>query len=269
MTGRLISDASDPITLDHEAEPAPEVRDPRDLELEELRKALAARDDFIAVVAHELRNPMGAISLQTESLLLLVQRSGDAIPPGIALRLEALRRQTAAFVRRSTMLLDVSRATAGQVPMSPEPSDLVTVARGVFDGFHAELELRKISAAWSAPVAIEGTWDRVRLEQIIFNLVSNAIKYGDGKPIRLSLRATQGHALISVRDRGIGVAEADRERIFERFARGSERTHEVGFGVGLWLVRTIVDAMGGKISVRSRLGEGSRFTAVLPRISKG
>lgn len=242
-----------------------EAADPRDLEIAELKRELRARDDFIAVVAHELRNPMGAISLQTEALLLLIQRSGDSIPPLVCSRVEMLRRQTEAFVRRATMLLDVSRAAAGQVPLAPEPCELVAVVRTVIDGFRAELELRRIPLTLAAPETIDGYWDRLRIEQIVFNLISNAIKYGDGKPIRVALRATMGHALISVRDRGIGVPRADRARIFERFERGLGQKHEVGFGVGLWLVRTIVRAMSGEIDVRSRAGEGSRFVVRLPR----
>lgn len=232
-------------------------------ELERLREMVRARDDFIVTLTHELRNPVSAIHLQTEAVLLSARRAGN-VPSGVMTRLESLKRQTDAFVKRATTLLDLSRLAAGKVTIDFAACDLGTIVGAVVDAFRAELELRQISLRLSLGNGLGAELDPVRVEQIVFNLVSNAIKYGDGSPIYVGVRARGGHAVLIVRDRGVGISATDQKRIFERFMRTRERTNEAGFGVGLWLVRALVHAMGGTIDVRSRVGKGSAFVVILP-----
>jgi signal transduction histidine kinase len=110
-----------------------------------------------------------------------------------------------------------------------------------------------------------GGWDRLRLEQITTNLLSNAIKYGPGKPIEITLAGDEQRATLRVRDQGIGIAAEDHGRIFERFERAVSPRRYGGFGLGLWIVRRVADALGGTIDVESRPGAGATFTVTLPR----
>jgi signal transduction histidine kinase len=106
--------------------------------------------------------------------------------------------------------------------------------------------------------------DRLRIEQVISNLLSNAVKYGQGKPVDVALEVRDGAARLTVRDHGIGIDPRHQERIFERFERAVSTRHYGGFGLGLWIVRQIVDASGGSIRVESTEDEGSLFVVELP-----
>ncbi len=112
--------------------------------------------------------------------------------------------------------------------------------------------------------AIVGNWDRLRVDQIVTNLLSNAIKYGAGKPIHVEVSVVEDRALLRVTDHGIGIDKVNQARIFERFERAVSSKHYGGFGLGLWIVRQIIQAHGGDISIQSRIGEGSTFIAELP-----
>ncbi len=166
-------------------------------------------------------------------------------------------------------LLDVSRITTGRLAMQVEEVDLVSLAREVIDRFNDEAAGRR-----GAPVtllgpggAVVGRWDRMRVEQVLSNLVSNAIKYGAGKPVTVALDGDSGGAIakIVVVDHGIGIGAVDQERIFGRFERAVSSRHYGGLGLGLWIVRQIVEAQGGTIAVRSEPGVETVFTVELPR----
>jgi signal transduction histidine kinase len=117
---------------------------------------------------------------------------------------------------------------------------------------------------FDAHLPIVGRWDRLRLEQVVSNVLSNAIKYGEGRPILISLDSDDRAARLSVQDQGIGIAIEQQERLFGRFERGVSRRQYGGFGLGLWITRQLVDAMGGVVTVASRAGQGSTFSIVLP-----
>jgi signal transduction histidine kinase len=137
--------------------------------------------------------------------------------------------------------------------------------REVVGRFDDELRRSGQSVAIEAEGEVVGRWDRMRIEQIATNLISNAIKYGARRPIEIAIGGDGANALLSVRDHGIGIAEKDRARIFERFERLLSATHTGGFGLGLWIVREIVQALGGTIRVESQVGIGSTFTVDLPK----
>jgi signal transduction histidine kinase len=119
--------------------------------------------------------------------------------------------------------------------------------------------------SYQAPLRpVTGNWDRLRLEQVVTNLISNAIKYGPRKPIELRIEQSDGTARLTVRDQGIGISEHDQARVFEPFERAVSVRHYGGFGLGLWITRKIVEAHGGAIRVQSRPGEGSTFVVELP-----
>ncbi len=237
--------------------------------VEELREAVRARDEFVAIAAHELRNPMTAILMQDTTLLTAARNPVRCRPEVIAPRLEVLELAVREFVRRSTALLDVSRVAAGNVRVETAEVDLTAVVRAAVDraGLAARLARSPIEADLQEGVV--GTWDRLALEQVTENLVSNAIKFGAGKPVSVALRADGRAARLSVRDRGIGIAEADRARIFGRFERAVGRREHGGFGVGLWLANRLVAAVGGTIAVEGAPGEGSTFVVALPLAGVG
>lgn len=233
-----------------------------------MREAVAARDALLAVAGHELRNPMTPL-LGRVQLLRRMMANNSAFPQEKAehdlAQIEGLIGQ---YVKRATMLLDVSRLTSGKLQFDRGPVDLCGIAREVADGFrlvaaHAGCELTMELPGDSLIVL----GDRLALEEILENLVSNAIKYGAGTPVLVTVGADprRGIAFIRVQDGGAGISPADQARIFERFeraVRADERTG--GFGVGLWIVRQFIEAMGGEIEVTSSPGAGSIFRAMLP-----
>jgi signal transduction histidine kinase len=116
-----------------------------------------------------------------------------------------------------------------------------------------------------APLPVVGSWDRLRLEQVLTNLVTNALRYGRERPVEVRVEGTPAVARLQVCDEGIGIPEESQERIFGRFERAASGRNYGGLGLGLWLTRQLVEAMQGCVSVQSRPGEGSTFTVELPR----
>lgn len=230
----------------------------------ELTEALAARDTFIAVAAHELRNPMTPIIGQIE-LLLAAVKAGNCRPDQVQLRLERLQHSVRRYLKRAAVLLDVSRLTSGKLQLEPEPLDLAALLREVAEEFADAARRAGVPIRLSAPESLRGTWDRLAVEQVIDNLVSNALKYGARSPIEISAEARGGMAQLRVRDHGNGIAAADRTRVFQRFERAVGRNERrSGFGVGLWVAGQRVEAMEGTITVEDAPGGGALFTVTLP-----
>lgn len=240
-------------------------------ELEDLRRsnallldAIAARDSFIAVAAHELRNPMTPMIGQLERLLTAV-KSQKLSPGQIEQRLEVIQQIMNHYIKRATALLDVSRITAGKLHLEPEQVDLAALVREVTTSFAGAAHYASCALGVAAPPALVGAWDRLAVEQIIDNLLSNAIKYGAGGPVEITADAEGDDIRLQVRDHGSGIAAEDRERIFQRFEQAVHSEHRrSGFGVGLWVVGQLVKAMEGTIKVDDAPGGGSLFTVTLP-----
>jgi signal transduction histidine kinase len=235
--------------------------------LVDLEEAVRARDALISIAAHELRTPLSALQLQIHMLdRTLTKGAGEgASIDALRSRLGSVGRPVARLARLIENLLDVSRITAGRLQLEYEELDLSEPVRDVVARFDEELcrEHQSVSIRADAPVV--GRWDRMRIEQIVTNLMSNAIKYGEAKPIEIIVEGDEDKGRILVRDHGIGIAEGDQARIFERFERVVTGRHAGGFGLGLWIVREIAQALGGTIGVRSELGAGTTFTVELPK----
>ncbi len=227
-----------------------------------LVEALRVRDDFLSSASHELRTPLMALTLQVDSLVKLTRDADDA---RVRERLIGAARQTQRLGKLIDDLLDVSRIHAGKLSITREVMELGAVVR------EAAERARDARGAEAPPVAIEtqddvgGLWDRGRIDQVVTNLVTNALRYGNGSEVTVVVRATAHEAEIVVRDQGIGIAPEDRERIFERFERAVSPANYGGLGLGLWITRQIVTAHGGEIRCDSVLGQGSTFTVTLPR----
>ncbi len=237
----------------------------KDRLIEELREAVRARDEFVAIAAHELRNPMTPVLMQIGGLLAAARDPRRCRPELLAPRLELLELAVREFVRRSTALLDVSRIAAGNVRIELAEVDLTGVVRGVADRAKVAARMARSPVETSLQDGVVGSWDRLALEEVADNLLSNAIKFGAGKPVTVALTADERTARLAVRDRGIGISEADRARIFGRFERAVTRREHGGFGIGLWLANQLVTAMGGAITVEGAPGEGTTFTVTLPQ----
>ncbi|AKT39078.1 GAF domain-containing sensor histidine kinase [Chondromyces crocatus] len=249
----------------------------------ESQAAIRSRDIFLTVASHELRAPLTALQIQVHSMRRLTTRAagptgmpGDTGVPSrpmerqslerIAAKIEVAARQVARLTRLVDDLLDVSQIGAGRLKLRIEPFDLVQLVKDIFSRIEGQLAQAKCRLTLNATDQISGSWDRSRLDQVIVNLLSNAMKYGVGKPIEVELTASPAGARLCVRDHGIGIALEDQSRIFERFERAVSARQYAGLGMGLWIVRKIVAAHGGTIRVDSRPGAGASFTVDLPLV---
>jgi signal transduction histidine kinase len=229
--------------------------------VERLREAVEARDAFVAVAAHELRNPMFALGLLLDQALGSARREGAE---QTVERLELARAALYRYLSRATTILDVSRIVGGRARLDVEDADLAAIVRRVADAHGPEAALNEAPIALSAPAELRLRCDPLAVEQIVANLLSNAVKYGAGAPVEVALTREGDGACLVVRDRGPGIAEKDRARLFERFERVATQASRPGFGIGLWLARRLVEAHGGAIEIESEPGRGSRFTVRLP-----
>jgi signal transduction histidine kinase len=235
-------------------------------EIEELRQGITARDEFISIVAHELRNPISPLFIQLACMREVVETCSDEISrPWLLGELTTLDRRLTYFLASLNRLLDASRIGEGNLDLRIEECDVVEIVRATVASF-PEIKSLGIEVDIHAPERAVGDWDRMRLEQIVGNLCSNAIRYGLGRPITINIDVDQqDRVLISVRDRGVGIAESEQAHIFERFRRVASHRSVAGFGVGLWVVDQLCRALGGSVKVDSTLGEGATFTVCLPR----
>jgi signal transduction histidine kinase len=224
-------------------------------------EAVRARSDFLAVAGHELKTPLTALKLQVQGLARLAQ---EELSPRVAERATKAARAVTHLARLIDELLDVSRLSAGRLELRRDRFDLTALLRELLERSEEELDRAGCAARLFADGPVWGYWDRPKVEQIAVNLLGNAIKYGQGKPIEVRVAAAAEMAHLSVRDEGIGIAPEDQARIFNRFERLS-RSGYGGLGLGLWIARQIAEAHGGTIRVQSELGRGSMFEVNLPR----
>jgi signal transduction histidine kinase len=232
----------------------------------DLERAVQMRDDFMSMVSHELRTPLNTISLQTQMRKRQLA-SGNAQAfslDQVRTMVERDERQTRSMVRLIDDMLDVSRLQRGSLSMQPRPMDLSLVVRRVVDGFSEQAAATGCPITLDAPDAVNGTWDEFRIEQVVANLMTNAFRYGAGKPIEVSVGQEGGHGFVKVRDHGIGIAPENIERIFGQFERAVDSRSIPGLGLGLYITRQILQAHDGSISAQSTPGEGSVFTVRLP-----
>jgi signal transduction histidine kinase len=162
-------------------------------------------------------------------------------------------------------MLDVTRMRRDALSIQPKPVDLAALARAVVEGLRQQAEAAGSVIALEAPGELRGVWDEFRIEQVLTNLLTNALRYGRGKPVEMMLGQADGTARITVRDQGIGIAPEDQQRIFEQFERTDDsRKHASGLGLGLYITRQIVCLHNGRIEVESTPGEGALFRVELP-----
>jgi signal transduction histidine kinase len=231
--------------------------------LEDRRQAVAARDQFLAVAAHELRTPLATLALLVDCLIVPQSATdgGVFVQKG---QLAKLKRQVDRLTALVVEMLDISQITAGGFQLRPGPVDLRDVVREVLNRFGLEIQRRHVAVTLNAPDPAPGNWDAARINQVMTNLISNALEYGAGRPLEVSIRVEASQAVVVVRDHGIGIPPDEQSKIFGPFAPVLAATHHAGLGLGLWIAQQIVKAAGGRIKVDSRPEQGSTFTVELP-----
>lgn len=228
------------------------------------RRIGQAREEFLSAASHELKSPLAALKLQVT--VLERELASGAAQERRQERMARLKKTVDRLTRLIDVVLDITRMQAGMLRLELGDVDLAQVAREVVERFAEDgegpcrLELRADGPA-------VGRWDRARLDQVVTNLVSNACKYGDGKPVEVLVHGDADVVKLTVRDQGIGIPPESSARIFDRFERLIQSRKIQGAGLGLWITRQIVEAHGGKILVESEPGQGATFTVELRRMS--
>ncbi len=233
----------------------------------ELERAVRMRDDFMSMVSHELRTPLNTLFLETQVRKLHLSKDNMApfAPERLPAMIERDQRQIQNMVRLIDDMLDVTRMRSGSLSIQPRPCDLSVLARGVVESLAQQAEAVGPPIVLDAPLPVPGVWDEFRIEQVLTNLLTNALRYGGGKAIEVEVRQIGALAQMTVRDQGIGIAAADHARIFEQFERTDDsRRHAPGLGLGLFIARQIVRSHGGEIDIESAPGEGAMFRVRLP-----
>jgi signal transduction histidine kinase len=236
----------------------------------EAQQAVRLRDEFLGIASHELKTPLTPLSIKLQAMAREAGAQGDSpFAQRISRHVEVGRRQVARLTDLVNALLDVSRISEGRLTLTLEPVDLPALVEEVAERFEpvAELVDSRLEVALDPDIPV-AKWDRLRLEQVVSNLLSNALKYGAGKPVHLELRAQGAQVRLTVRDEGIGIEPEVLSRIFGKFERGVSERHYGGLGLGLYVTRHIVEAMGGTVEATSTPGQGATFTVQLPLRSR-
>ncbi|KAF0866769.1 hybrid sensor histidine kinase/response regulator [Pseudomonas sp. LD120] len=233
---------------------------------DELEQAVRTRDDFMSIVAHEVRTPLNGLILETQLRKMHLARENAA-----AFSLDKMHamvdrdeRQINSLIRLIEDMLDISRIRTGKLSIRPSRFDLAQLVRGLVENFAPQVEAAQSSLSLQADQPVEGNWDEFRIEQVISNLLTNALRYGAKSLIEVRVYAENGEAWIDVQDHGIGISEENQKRIFQQFERVSASHAAAGLGLGLFISEQIVTAHGGSIRVESRMGQGALFRVALP-----
>ncbi|CAM3916538.1 hybrid sensor histidine kinase/response regulator [Ectopseudomonas alcaliphila] len=232
----------------------------------ELQKAVQMRDVFMSIASHELRTPLNGLILDVQlRRLRLEQGRMDAFTPDKLQEMVARdERQIRSLSRLIDDMLDVSRIRTGKLSVRPEPGDLGVLAGSVVESLAAQFT----NAGSHVELYVDGPapvmMDEFRIEQVLANLLTNALRYGGGKPVSVRVRVVDDMVRAEVRDQGLGISEADQRRVFEQFERVCGTSVAQGLGLGLFISEQIVEAHDGRIELSSRLGEGSCFSILLP-----
>ncbi len=232
----------------------------------ELKQAVTLREDFMSIVAHELRTPLNSMILETQLRKLRLERNdlSDLSAEGMTQALARDERTIRSLIRLIDDMLDVSRIRNGKLTLRPEQLELTALIRDVVERFAHQLEAASCSVELTLPERIDGAWDGFRLEQILVNLLSNALRYGRGNPVRITACSDGDSVRVAVIDHGAGIDQQHHATIFRPFERACSTRTSTGLGLGLYICEQIAAAHGGRIELESAPGRGACFTLVLP-----
>jgi PAS domain S-box-containing protein len=231
------------------------------LRLAHAEEAIRLRDEFLSIAAHELRTPLSAVQLQLQSLL----ERPEGLDARARAKVERACRSGERLVSLVDTLMDVSRIATGSFTVVPSVFDLATAVDEVVERFreHATRAGSQVTVQVEGPV--HGVWDRLRIEQLVTNLLTNALKYAAGTPVEIVLRGNEHEVVLVVSDAGPGIAEAEWDRVFRRFERAAPMRNFGGLGLGLYVARQIAEAHGGQIQLARLRPQGAHFVVHLPK----
>lgn len=234
----------------------------------ELEHAVRMRDDFMSIVSHEVRTPLNGLILETQLRKLhLARNNAEAFTlDKMHAMVERDERQINSLIRLIEDMLDVSRIRTGKLSIRPASFDLCQLVSGLVENFAAQAAAAESSISLHTGPELIGCWDEFRIEQVIANLLTNALRYGAKAPVQVRVFEEQGLACVQVRDHGIGISAENQQRIFQQFERVSSSQSSAGLGLGLYISEQIVLAHGGSISVSSTEGQGATFSVRLPLV---
>ena len=232
----------------------------------ELEHAVRMRDDFMSIVSHEVRTPLNGLILETQLRKMHLARDNAAAftLDKMKAMVERDERQIQSLIRLIEDMLDVSRIRTGKLSIRPSRFDLSVAVGNLLESFAAQVSAAQSSVNYRAGQPVIGQWDEFRIEQVVSNLLTNALRYGAKKPIDVSVYVQGDQAVIEVTDQGIGISEENQQRIFQQFERVAGSHVVTGLGLGLFISEQIVAAHNGQITVHSALGEGAMFRVCLP-----
>lgn len=233
-----------------------------------LRAALKMRDEFLSVASHELKTPITPLQLQLQGFMRLIEtgRLSSVSEDQLMSMLGISDAQVGRLSRLIDQLQNITRLDEERFELELENVNLHSIIRTATDALQHQMTSANCTLSLQLGDDISGRWDQLRLEQVLMNLLLNAIKYAQGGKIEIRTGADHGTAWMEVEDEGMGIAKEDQLRIFNRFERAVPLKNFGGLGLGLYISREIVRLHGGKISVESEPGRGATLRVELPRL---
>lgn len=233
---------------------------------EQLSEALKIRDEFLSIASHELKTPLTSLKLQTEFRKRIHDQGKLKIldDAKVSQLIEGDLRQINRITRLIDHMLDISRINTGKLSVHATSFDLSRAVHDVIERCRPQFDANNITVLFQSEGSVVGNWDQFRIEQVITNLLINALKYGQGKPVEVVVTTENKNAVVKVKDYGSGISKENQSRIFERFERAVEGRQISGLGLGLFIAKQIIEIHQGKISIESELGKGSTFKVELP-----
>lgn len=236
------------------------------LKEEQVNEAIKVRDQFFMTANHELRTPITCLQLQLKVIEMELKLSHPEVFSSEIINL-GFKKQKENFERINLIIENIlaeSKIARGQVDLLLEVFDISEMLKQVIDRFQVKADFLGVKVELAPTEIIEGKWDRFRIEQVVLNLLSNAIRYGRKQPVKVSVKKHADQIFLTVKDQGIGIHPADHKRIFEQYERAVPENQMRGIGLGLYIANNIVKAHGGEIQLKSALDQGSEFTIILP-----
>lgn len=224
------------------------------------------RDEFMSMVAHELRTPLNTLFLEAQLRGMQLDKGNLAAFSEQQLRKMVARdgRQIQSMIRLINDMVDVSRIRSGKLSIRPAETELSSLLERIVSDLAQRTEAAGGTIDLHAPEPVDGVWDEFRVEQIVINLLTNALRYGGSKPVLITLMRRNGFAEIVVRDQGVGISPEDQRRIFNPFERAGTKEVREGLGLGLYIARQLAESHGGTLDVESAPNEGAAFRLALP-----